>query len=87
MAGLEFILCRSCGRDLSSLVPAFKFLTLIKKKRVIHTKTEISIANLDLTAGLLTYEDILNYLNIDPLKYCCRSHMTNHANIRDFYYK
>lgn len=31
MAGIEFILCPRCGKELSSLEPAFEYLVQLKK--------------------------------------------------------
>ncbi len=84
MSGIEICLC-TCGKNLSSLTPAYKFLTSLKKKYQINIDHDtLSVSMLDNTANLLMYGDILNMLNIPH--WCCRNHMLSTASISDLYY-
>jgi len=85
MAGIGFVLCPRCGKDLSSLDPLYQYLTQIKKEKTIKdVKMELSIKNLDISGDILSYGDILNALRVD--KECCRGHLISSARISDLMY-
>lgn len=85
MAGIGFVLCPRCGKDLSSLDPLYQYLTQLKKEKTIKdVKMELSVKNLDISGNILLYGDILNA--IGTIKYCCRCHLMSSARISTLMY-
>jgi len=85
MAGLELILCPECGKDLSSLEPAYEYLTGLKKNKILQQKyPDIDASKLDMIPDIADFGGILDYLNLN--KMCCRTHKIACAKIRHLYY-
>lgn len=85
MAGIGFVLCPRCGKDLSSLDPLYQYLTQLKKEKTIKdVKLELSVKNLDISGNILMYGDILDA--IGTYKECCRGHLISSARISDLMY-
>ena len=85
MAGIGFVLCPRCGKDLSSLDPLYQYLTQLKKEKTIKdVKLELSVKNLDISGNILSYGDILNALGVD--KDCGRGHLISSARISNLIY-
>ena len=86
MAGLELMICPSCGKDLGSLEPAYMYLTQLSKEFMLKKP---KYKNLDprvynITPDTTDYEEILNSLNIERV--CCRTHKLTASKMRDLYH-
>jgi len=84
MAGIELMICPSCGKDLGSLEPAYVYLTELKKKWALKKQENLDTQVYDIISDITDYEDILNSLNIERV--CCRTHKLTSAKMRDLYH-
>lgn len=84
MAGLELLICPSCGKDLGSLEPAYEYLTNLLKDKALKKHKNLDPRVYDITSNITNYEHILNFLNLERI--CCRTHKLTSVKMRNLYH-